>query len=171
MKKSILRFFTFLFMLLIWVIMNDGALGLNTIFGALVTITAIFVSGKLLGFDYADVFSLPPLRMFTYILFMIREIYVAGFRATRMIITGDINPGFVTVSLDSRIKSPYLRNLVATSITLTPGTITVDQKNGDLVVLCLHCSAEAPSPAVAFEHRMVKIQMDKDKGEIPEKER
>ncbi len=163
MKRSTLRFFTFLFILLIWVVMNDGVLGINTVVGALVVFKAVFISGKLLGFDYADVFALSPFKLVGYVLFMIREIYIAGFHATRRIITGDIDPGFVTISLDPRIKSPFLRNIVGASITLTPGTITVDQKGEELVVLCLHRIVDDPSPAAAFEPRVVEMQSDQER--------
>jgi multicomponent Na+:H+ antiporter subunit E len=61
-----------------------------------------------------------------YIPYMIWAIIMANFDVARRVLSPklDINPGIVKVK--TRLKTPVGRMILANSITLTPGTLTVD---------------------------------------------
>ncbi len=152
-----------LLFLVIWIVMNDGFSLFNLITGVVVVGFSICLSSYLLGFSYVKVFYLPVLKFVKYIAFLLVKIYASGISATYSIITGKINPGFVKCSIDKRIKNVSIHNIIASSITLTPGTITVDNINGKLTVLSLHCEEE--NPAAVFEPHLLELEYALKKDE------
>jgi len=63
---------------------------------------------------------------------LIFNMYVASFRVLWQILRGNINPGIV--HFRTRLKTDIARVALASSITLTPGTITLDLDDDHLVV-------------------------------------
>ncbi len=147
----------------LWVISNDAISAFNILTGVLLCALSIYVSCKLLNIDYTKEFSLPIVKTARYILFLITSIYKAGFIATLKILTGDIDPYFTKVEIDSDIKNSFLHNIIANSVTLTPGTITVENNKGKLTVLCLHKASAEKSPIEDFEPFMKGIQQELNK--------
>ena len=72
-----------------------------------------------------------------YICVLVWEIFKANIIAVRYICMAkyDIEPALVT--FDVPLKTAFGRMILANSITLTPGTITVEQKENHYVVHCL----------------------------------
>jgi len=70
--------------------------------------------------------------IFIYLGVLIFKIYLASFKMIFAIITGNINPGIV--HFRTRLRSELARVILANSITLTPGTLTLDLKEDHLVV-------------------------------------
>ena len=68
---------------------------------------------------------------------LVREIIKANFEVIRMITSSryEIEPAVVRFKTD--LKTSFTRILLANSITLTPGTITVSLENDEYVVHCL----------------------------------
>ena len=63
---------------------------------------------------------------------LVFNMYVASFRVLWQILRGNINPGIV--HFRTRLKTDIARVALASSITLTPGTITLDLDDDHLVV-------------------------------------
>ncbi len=154
MLKLLRETFVILLFTGFWIIINDGSDFFHFFLGLLVSFGCIFVTNRLLGFDYVDTFALPILRTIKYFIFTFASIYISGFGITYRIITGKISPNFVEVEIDKRIQNPFLHHIIGNSITLTPGTITVDNKNGQLVVLAIDESVTEPSKP--FEKLLIK---------------
>ncbi len=79
-----------------------------------------------------------PLRlvMFVFYVFTVWLFYLAkaNIDVAYRVITGRINPGIVRIKPD--LKTDLGRTVLANSITLTPGTLTIDidEKNGDMII-------------------------------------
>lgn len=88
-----------------------------------------------MGGDYR---MLSPKRIGMFIIYIIgpffMEMVKANFDVAYRVITGKINPGIVKIK--SGLKTDFGVTLLANSITLTPGTLTVDidEKTNDLYV-------------------------------------
>ncbi len=67
-----------------------------------------------------------------YFLVLLFKIYAASFKMVFDVIKGDINPRIV--HFRTRLKSDLAKVILANSITLTPGTITLDLDEDHLVV-------------------------------------
>jgi multicomponent Na+:H+ antiporter subunit E len=76
---------------------------------------------------------LPRLHYLVYYLLLLGfRLYVSSFKVLYNVLLGRINPGIV--HFRTRLKSDVARVILTNSITLTPGTITLDLKDDHLVV-------------------------------------
>jgi multicomponent Na+:H+ antiporter subunit E len=67
-----------------------------------------------------------------YFFVVLWEIYLGSFNVVYRVITMRINPGVVKIK--THLKSGFARALLANSITLTPGTVTIDLQDDYLYV-------------------------------------
>ena len=72
-----------------------------------------------------------------YLYYLIREILLANLTVTRLILTRKEQMEPVIVHVHANLKSETARVILANSITLTPGTITVSLTDDLLLVHCL----------------------------------
>ena len=74
--------------------------------------------------------------LIVYLVLLLGTIYLASFRTAWQILSGRIIPRIV--HFRTRLKSQLARVVLANSITLTPGTLTVDLYGDHLIVHWLH---------------------------------
>ena len=84
----------------------------------------------------------------------------------KMTISGKINPGVVDIK--TNLKDDYSISILANSITLTPGTVTIDKNGNKLKVLWLDVQTRNPKKAGKIikgnlEKRFEKREMKKRK--------
>ncbi|MDR1874699.1 MAG: Na+/H+ antiporter subunit E [Synergistaceae bacterium] len=92
--------------------------------------------------------GLSPRRLWNFLHYIFGPFAVGLFQANidvaKRVITGEINPGIV--KFNPRLKTDIGRMMLANSITLTPGTLTVDID--DEGVFYVHAiNLETPNPA------------------------
>ena len=114
--------------------------------GIILSLLAGFFGANFLFLNARDRRMANPLRIITFIGYMIGPFFVAMLRANLdvayRVITGRINPGIVRIR--PGLKSDLAITLLANSITLTPGTLTVDvdEKTNDLFVHWINVDEE-----------------------------
>ena len=74
----------------------------------------------------------------TYLGVLLKEIFVSNIGVVKSILKKKDTSSPEIVHLHLGIKSKFLNTLIANSITLTPGTITVDLKDDHFIVYCLN---------------------------------
>lgn len=124
---------------LCWVVFN-GQLTLEIgIIGIFVAALLYAFICKFMGWSYKK-----DIRMMQYAIFMVGYLFVliweilkANLDTMKMIFTSRYEREPVLVTFHTNIKSPVLRVLLANSITLTPGTITVSLEDDKYVVHAL----------------------------------
>ena len=92
--------------------------------------------------------GLDPRRWFGFVAYLFGPFALglakANIDVAKRVITGKIRPGIVKVT--PALKSDVARTLLADSITLTPGTLTVDIDDaGAFYIHCLYVEDENPS--------------------------
>ncbi len=126
---------TFFFLMSGWVIFTGDSDSRSLLLGA----TFSFVIA-LITYDYfvdetevflKDILPRPDL-MLLYLIILIWKVYIASFDVAYRVITMKINPGEIRVR--TRLRSELARVLLANSITITPGTLTIDLKDDYLYV-------------------------------------
>lgn len=124
---------------LVWIIFNGAATVEIVAFGlAISAIMYIFVC-KFMNYsirkDIAYMKRIP--RILQYICVLLWEIVKANFTVIKLITASryDLEPVLVRFKTD--LKTKQARVILANSITLTPGTITVTLKDNEYVVHCL----------------------------------
>lgn len=72
-----------------------------------------------------------------YFVILIREIFKSNFHVAKIVLSPkmDISPQVVTINTE--IKSPLYKTVLANSITLTPGTLTLLMEDKKLTIHCL----------------------------------
>lgn len=102
--------------------------------GVLSCIAAGYLSHRMRLWDDPILLGLPMLRAPAYWLWLLKEMAISGLRVIRLILSprGASSPGFGWVKSD--LQSPAALAAYANSITLTPGTITVQthRHEGDI---------------------------------------
>ena len=128
---------------------GSGTLGLWSIEEILLG----FILSLIVGFVARNIFAkedfrmLNPVRWFTFIAYVIGPFFVgltkANIDVAYRVITGKINPGIVKISPD--LKTDLGITMLANSITLTPGTLSVDidEDKNDLYIHWINVKEEA----------------------------
>ena len=114
------------------------------LFGLILSLIAGFIGRTILVKDSFRMAN--PLRWIYFIAYLgpfFYEMAKANFDVAYRVITGRINPGIVRISPD--LKTDLSVSLLANSITLTPGTLSVDidEATNDLYIHWINVKEEA----------------------------
>ena len=124
---------------LVWVVFN-GRLTLEiALFGVAVAGAVFAFVCKFMGYSLQKELrfykKIPSFCQYLY--YLVKEIIAANITVSRMILTRKEQMEPVIVHVRTDLKTETARMMLANSITLTPGTITVALTENDLLVHCL----------------------------------
>lgn len=134
MKKQFYYFQLVLIFTIFWVVLFERATPIVLMTAPLVSVFSIKISEKFLLKDsYYDLYYFNVFGLIKYSFYLLFEIYKSGLSIIPNIISGHSNPEVVEIytDLDTNLQLALLAN----SITLTPGTITMDIEGQRLKVL------------------------------------
>jgi len=142
-KKTVRdRAVLFVTLLLFWIMLNGTLATDSLIIGVLVSlsITLLFCS----GLSFFTEFRATPqafIAGFLYYAYFFKELIKSNFKLAAIVLSPSlpIKPGIVKVR--TRLKSQMGRLMLANSITLTPGTLTVELDGEWLYVHCVDVSS------------------------------
>jgi len=101
-------------------------------------------------------------RLPLYFLYLIGQIYIQGFLVIKMILTGGVRVDIVEAKTE--LKSDFLRAILISSVTLTPGSVPLGLEGETMMVLNLgSAKGEDPFEVVQalqarLEKRLIKAQ-------------
>jgi multicomponent Na+:H+ antiporter subunit E len=110
-----------------WVLLNGSLATDVLIIGAVASfVIAFFFRDKLAWFSELRLTPKALLTTVAYIFYYIKELVKSNVNVASIVLSPDLplNPGIVKVR--TKLKNPMGRMMLANSITLTPGTLTVD---------------------------------------------
>ena len=145
---------------LFWVILNGKITLEITVFGVVISAALYLFICKFM--DYSPKQDLLLLRKIPfaaeYLLVLIREIVKANLEMIRFLFHPEIlaEPTLVTFRTD--LKSTTARVMLANSITMTPGTITVRMEDGEYLVHCYDKSMGEGLDESAFVQVLRKLE-------------
>lgn len=129
----------YLMLVLFWIILN-GRITLEIVILGMVFALAIYgFAYKFMGLTLQKEknFCKHFWWMLVYICLLVKEIAAANLQVLKIIFTPGRKTRPVLVSFPSPLKNKFLQVVLADSITLTPGTITVKLNEEGYVVHCL----------------------------------
>ena len=129
----------YLIFFLIWVIFNGQFTPEIAVFGLIIAGLMYAFICKFMGYKpRADIIMAKKFfYLIQYVFILVKEIVKANFAVIRMITSSryELEPAVVRFKTD--LKSAPARIMLANSITLTPGSITVSLTGDEYVVHCL----------------------------------
>ncbi len=134
MDKKIFQLKLFGLLLGVWLIFSLSLTPSNMVTGVLFSLLVVFLSKGAYYHDHGSFFALPSLRLLLrHSVRLILDMYYSGFCLLITIIKGNDDP--IIFSMDLENNNLFITTLIANSITLTPGTVTLDQRRNRLLVL------------------------------------
>ena len=147
----------------LWMILNGRITVEIVLIGLGVTALVTWFAIKVIGYSWkTDWFVLINLPVFLlYILDLIWEIIKAAWMVMTMVYRAD-DPDPVIVEFHSGFTTDLQNVLLANSITLTPGTITVFQEKDHFVIHCLRREYAKGITNSSFIRLLGKLKLTKE---------
>lgn len=150
----------FLLLLCFWLLLNGKVTAEIVLLGLLVAAAMWFLESRLFGYGLRSEWQvLRKAPVFcAYVFVLLREIFKAAMVVSRDILFRRyvVTPTLVTFRTD--LKTDFGRFLLANSITLTPGTITVQVEDDRLTVHCLDKSMLDTAKDSVFQRWIRKLE-------------
>lgn len=158
----------YLLFFLIWIIFNGQFTLEIAAFGVVIAGLMYWFVCRFLGYKPGTdlILGKKLLQIIHYVFVLVTEIIKANFAVIKMIMSSryEIEPAIVRFKTD--LKTTPARILLANSITLTPGTITVSLDEDEYVVHCLDKSLAGGINRSIFVSLLQKMErMDDNAGE------
>ncbi len=135
-KKAFKYLITILIFAGIYIILREKISLPIVLGGCAVAAAALWLTDRFLIRDhYVHQFTLKPFRFIGYFLFLLYKILKNGVSTALLTWFGKADYAFFSFS--SELSDDFKLNLLANSITLTPGTVTVDRENQKLLIVQL----------------------------------
>lgn len=153
---------TFIVMAGFWILMSGMFDAFHLILGLLCCLLIAFLSADLLfGPDFKVGFS-QVLGMSIYLPWLFWQILLSNLQVAYIV----LNPRMLEmidpqlVRFRTRLKGSFARVTLAQSITLTPGTITVNLDNDEFTVYALTAAAASDLPGEMEERLIAALEKD-----------
>jgi len=121
-----------IFLFLIWMglTMSLSTQELTTGFVVSFIIALLYVK----NYESSDKFSFHPITYIIYLVVFLKNLVLSNWDVAKRVIDPKlpINPGIVEIK--TNLKEDYKKLILANSITLTPGTITMDVKDDSMFI-------------------------------------
>lgn len=144
---------------LIWLLLFEQFSLLTLLSAILVSILVVLFTDRfLLRGNYEHSYVIGFGTSLKYIFRLMVEIYLAGIDVIPTIIKGDADVEIVQA--ETNLTDELLIDLLANSITLTPGTVTVEKKGSKLLVLNLNALSKDEDERTVIPQKIEKIFLD-----------
>lgn len=145
---------------LLWIIFNGRVTAEIVIFGLVISAALYWFICRFM--DYSPKREMRYLKkgglLIQYLYHLVKEIVIANFATMKLICSSNKVVEPVLVEFDTHFKTDTSRFLLANSITLTPGTITVAINGDRFVVHCLDKTLAEGMDASIFVKLLEKIE-------------
>ena len=123
---------------LIWIVLREGVTLWTVTTGIAISTGCVYFCHRLLPLPKtAPVY---PFRLIAYLFYLLGQVYIAGFSAIGIVLA-DAHVEIVEVK--TKITNRFLRTILVNSITLVPGSVSLDLQDDAITVLWLQKKSEA----------------------------
>lgn len=145
--------------LLAWIIFNGNITLEILIFGVVIAALMLLFMCKFMDYSLQKEMNVykKSIWFLAYAVLLIREIVKANLAIIPKILTIEEEMDPIIVKFRTSLKSDFTRMLLANSITLTPGTITVALEDDEYTIHCLDTSLSEGLENSAFEKALKKL--------------
>ena len=126
-----LLFWTLL-LFIMWLILTSNLHGENILVGLGVSFSIALLYIKL--FKHKTFEFINPFWLGVYLLVLVKNLTISNIQIAKRTLSKDMKLSPVIVAVKTELKSEWKKLLLANSITLTPGTLTLDVKDDMLYI-------------------------------------
>jgi len=146
--------------LLYWVILSERFTLEGVLVGSLVTLTVLYFNRDSIADIRTDKsFKMQKLQYWgLYVLLLIKEIVKSNFHVAKIVLSPKLRISPMIVKINTCIKSDFDKVILANSITLTPGTLTIILENDELLIHCLEEESARGLTDSDFERVIMKAE-------------
>lgn len=98
----------------------------------------------------------------TYCFYLVKEVFKSNFHVAKIVLSPKMNISPSIVTFKTKLNSNFLRTILANSITLTPGTLTVELQDNTITVHCLEKSNMKDLKDSNLENILLKFEDNKE---------
>jgi multicomponent Na+:H+ antiporter subunit E len=145
-------------LLLLWVLLTDSLAPAELIAGLIVALVAAVATPRVELFRAFRLSPSAPVALVRYLINFLRALLRANFDMARRVLMPSLPLNPEVVEVQTALESTLGKLLLANSITLTPGTLTIDVLEDRLLVHWIDCTPgidlhqATRSIAADFEH-------------------
>ena len=150
----------YLLFLLAWIIFNGNITLEIAIFGIVISSAMFVFMCKFMDYSLKKEVNVykKSIWFLAYAVLLIREIVKANLAIIPRILTVEEEMEPIIVKFRTSLKSDFTRMLLANSITLTPGTITISLEGDEYTIHCLDTSLADGLENSDFEKALKKLE-------------
>ena len=127
----------------IWLILLEGFTILNLATGIVISAISVYICHILLPLPKIA-HNINLFRFVLYPFYLVGQVYLSAFNAVKLVFTGaDVD----IIEVQTKIANPFLRTILANSITLTPGSVSLELKDNQITMLWLKGKKESHQDA------------------------
>lgn len=147
--------------ILYWVILSEKYNLQTIIIGIIACFSIAFLNSKFTktsGAGNGKLLLKKAKYLTLYILVLLKEIVIANIEVAKTVLSPKMNISPCMVSITTKLKTDFYKTLLANSITLTPGTITVALEGNTLTIHCLKKDYIDGLENSKFEEILLKVE-------------
>ena len=118
---------------------------------------SLFLAQRIGFFRERSGFHLVP-RLFRYWIWLLGEICKSSYEVTKIVLSPRLPISPTLTRIEAQPKGPFGQVILSNSITLSPGTVTLDLDDGQLLV---HCLTGSGGDSVAEANRITASLTEK----------
>ena len=151
-----LLFWTIL-LFVMWLILTANLQIANVFIGTAVSFSIALLYTKI--FEHKEFEFINPLWLMVYFFVLLKSLILSNIQISKRILSKDMDLSPAIVAVKTDLKSDWKKLLLANSITLTPGTLTLDIKDDTLFIHVIEYDKDSNKENITkeFENIIAKI--------------
>ena len=137
----------------VWLVLTNSIDFANIVVGLIVSAAIALLYTR--SFKTDDIEMISPLWLGVYIAVFLKNIIISNIQISKRILRKDMRLAPAIVAVKTDLKSDWKKLLLANSITLTPGTLTLDVKGDTLYIHTIEYDKEKKKEDIVKEFQDV----------------
>lgn len=146
--------------LLFWIVLSENANVETICIGIIISLLVRSLNKDLMCSNRQLNFKKSIVKWLSYTIILIKEIIVSNFNVAKIVLSPRIVISPQIVTINTKIKSDFLKTIFANSITLTPGTLTISMDSDKITVHCLKEEFASGLTNSIFEKIILEVEED-----------
>ena len=141
----------------LWMVLTYNVQVFNIVVGLAVSLSIALLYTKL--FIHKAFEFISPVWFMVYLYVLLKNLIISNLQISKRILSKDMNLSPAIVAVKTNLESDWKKLLLANSITLTPGTLTLDIKDDMLFIHVIEYDEDSNKENITkeFEDIIVKI--------------